>query len=56
MPRNEKDSKMDWFCAWVLCVERERERERDKQKNTITKSTQKKGNEKVRMHEQCMSM
>ena len=51
MPWNEEGSRTELFWAWVPCVDYTRERE--KQKSTIKKLYHK-GNEKVRMHEQCM--
>ena len=62
MPQNEEDFRTEQFCTWVPCPnyprEREREREREKEKNRKAPSIEstKNENEKVRMHEQCMSM
>ena len=61
MAWNEKGSKMEHTCTWVLCAdylrerERERERERDaKEYQSITNIKRKK--REVRMHEKCMNM
>ena len=57
MAWNEKGSRMEQTCTWVLCVDypRERERERHAKEYQSIKNIKRKKRE-VQMHKKCMNM
>ena len=47
---------MEWIYAWVPCTNYLGERKREINRKTPSQYVPKRGNERVRMHELCMSM